>query len=61
MVDTCVCCGEVIPEGRQICYVCENCLMTEDETYNCLPYSVSTVGGATLETVKKYIEEQKNV
>lgn len=21
--NTCVCCGEVIPEGRQICYKCE--------------------------------------
>ena len=22
-VDTCVCCGEVVPEGRMVCYVCE--------------------------------------
>lgn len=21
---TCVCCGEIIPEGRQVCYQCEN-------------------------------------
>lgn len=21
--NTCVCCGEIIPEGRQICYKCE--------------------------------------
>lgn len=20
----CVCCGEIIPEGRQVCWVCEN-------------------------------------
>lgn len=20
----CVCCGEIIPEGRQICWICEN-------------------------------------
>lgn len=23
-VDTCVCCGEMIPEGRQVCWNCEN-------------------------------------
>ena len=24
MVDRCVCCGEIIPEGRMICIRCEN-------------------------------------
>lgn len=23
MDNTCVCCGEMIPEGRQVCYICE--------------------------------------
>lgn len=23
MVDRCVCCGEIIPEGRQVCLLCE--------------------------------------
>ena len=23
-MDTCVCCGTVIPEGRMVCWVCEN-------------------------------------
>lgn len=23
-VDTCVCCGEPIPEGRMVCYACED-------------------------------------
>lgn len=23
MIDTCVCCGEYVPEGRQICQRCE--------------------------------------
>ena len=23
-VDTCVCCGAVIPEGRMVCWACEN-------------------------------------
>ena len=24
MVDRCVCCGDLIPEGRQVCLNCEN-------------------------------------
>ena len=24
MVDTCVCCGAIIPEGRHVCQNCEN-------------------------------------
>lgn len=24
MEDRCICCGEVIPEGRQVCYQCSN-------------------------------------
>ena len=24
LVDRCVCCGEIVPEGRQICLDCEN-------------------------------------
>ena len=24
MMDTCVCCGAVVPEGRMVCWVCEN-------------------------------------
>lgn len=24
MVDACVCCGAPVPEGRQICWVCEH-------------------------------------
>ena len=23
-VDRCICCGEIIPEGRQICPICES-------------------------------------
>lgn len=25
----CVCCGEIIPEGRQICIICENNALLE--------------------------------
>lgn len=24
MIDSCICCGSIIPEGRQICPICEN-------------------------------------
>lgn len=24
MIDTCVCCGETIPEGRMVCSTCES-------------------------------------
>ena len=24
MVDTCIFCGEIIPEGRMVCWACEN-------------------------------------
>jgi hypothetical protein len=33
MEDTCVCCGEYIPEGRMVCYSCEE-----------LPYSKVIIG-----------------
>ena len=23
-VDTCVCCGEIVPEGRMVCHACED-------------------------------------
>lgn len=23
MVDTCCCCGKIVPEGRYVCYICE--------------------------------------
>lgn len=27
MEDRCVCCGEVVPEGRQICLTCERSIL----------------------------------
>ena len=32
MIDRCVVCGEIVPEGRQVCPVCEN--SGEKELYN---------------------------
>ncbi len=30
MEDRCICCGEIIPEGRQICPICELDIKTEE-------------------------------
>lgn len=31
MEDRCVCCGEIVPEGRMVCYMCEHSLDKENE------------------------------
>ena len=31
MDNRCVCCGEIIPEGRQICYKCEKEVNTDGQ------------------------------
>ena len=31
-IDTCVCCGEPVPEGRMVCLVCEKQIMDDDKT-----------------------------
>ena len=36
MTDTCVCCGEVIPEGRMVCPICE-AEAAENEGVICFP------------------------
>ena len=33
MENTCVCCGEIIPEGMQVCYACERLTGQEKRTY----------------------------
>lgn len=30
MEDRCVCCGEIVPEGRMVCPQCERNMRTED-------------------------------
>lgn len=39
MEERCVCCGERIPEGRQVCASCENCRHNRKEDYvsHCKP------------------------
>ena len=31
MEDRCVCCGEIVPEGRMVCYMCQHSLDREKE------------------------------
>jgi DNA-directed RNA polymerase subunit N (RpoN/RPB10) len=44
MANRCVCCGEVIPEGWQVCYECENRQNDEERILIKLPFGV----GATV-------------
>ena len=48
MDNSCICCGAIIPEGRQICPQCEDSL----KNYN--PIGVKTL------TIKKFIAEVNN-
>lgn len=34
MIDTCICCGEIIPEGRFVCYKCESSVNDAEGVYN---------------------------
>ncbi|MFA5655136.1 MAG: hypothetical protein WDA37_00165 [Dysgonamonadaceae bacterium] len=54
MEDTCVCCGEYIPEGRMVCYSCEE--MDED----ILVVRVNMfLKNKEQEAVRQYILEQR--
>jgi hypothetical protein len=35
MEDTCVCCGEYVPEGRMVCYSCEKLPYSAEQMTNC--------------------------
>ncbi len=47
MNNTCICCGEVIPESRQVCLNCEN-KWAEKEHENYTPYDRINNGGKTM-------------
>jgi hypothetical protein len=51
MEDRCVCCGEVIPEGRQVCPICEIKARKEND---CMTRS------EILDTAKKTVSEDRN-
>ena len=52
MVNTCVCCGDIIPEGRQVCQSCES-VQTEYIKFNCPEC------GAPLEVMADYLIEER--
>ena len=58
----CVCCGAVIPEGRQVCPSCEKKpiekkkkLIYADDLFNVLRDDIN-ISGANLARVKRHIE-----
>ena len=48
MNNTCICCGTIVPEGRQICPQCEDALKNYE------PDGVKTI------TIKKFTTEVNN-
>lgn len=42
--DRCVCCGEIVPEGRMVCPYCENHNMTDREAVAILKNIHLTIG-----------------
>lgn len=49
MDNTCICCGEIIPEGRQVCPVCEDALK------NYKP------NGVKIKRIKKFVANDKYI
>ena len=62
MEDRCICCGGVIPEGRQVCHDCENKpiekkkkLIYAEDLFKVLRDDIN-ISGANLARVKRHIE-----
>ena len=46
MENRCICCGEVIPEGRQVCWACENHskkIMTNEELFTAVEIEIARI------------------
>lgn len=57
MDNTCVCCGAVIPEGRQVCKACEEGFITQNqETLRKLADIAAQIGEALFESVDAALE-----
>jgi hypothetical protein len=50
MVNTCVCCGDIIPEGSQVCYACSH--------YNILKCPDCGSAISLMSSCKSYTEKQ---
>lgn len=53
MEDRCVCCGKIVPEGRQICWNCENHTKTLDD-FRCEKYFQSPLDVSCFKKVKNW-------
>ena len=62
MDNTCVCCGAVIPEGRQVCKACEEGFIAQNqETLSKIGDIAAQLGKAMLESVETAIEALKEL
>lgn len=62
MDNTCVCCGAVIPEGRQVCKACDEGFIAQNqETLSKIGDIVAQIGKAMLESVETAIEALKEL
>lgn len=58
--DTCVCCGQVIPEGRMVCPVCEDEVKT-GKTFEEPQFSNLSDVSRTLRRWHNYFAEKKRI
>lgn len=59
MVDTCVCCGAPVPEGRQICWICEHTDYAKaDEPVRLTPAPYSAAGEKTKRGIKNLFKRK---
>ena len=50
-MDTCVCCGKYVPEGRQICHICESDVVRAKKEYERNSVDISIKSLMELEAV----------
>lgn len=60
-MDTCVCCGKYVPEGRQICYLCEHDVIDIQNNLKKANINATNIEVADfIREVKKMIKEEIN-
>lgn len=60
MRDSCICCGEIIPEGRQVCLTCETEILPKS-TPQKLPSKISCIAGIkNIFNISEKLKGEKN-